>query len=179
MTLSPLDAGRDVGGLAIAAAEPFARFVLRADEAARRAVAAAFKVDLPEKINSAAAQAGRAALKLGPDEWLLLAPQADGPIVAGSLAGALAQGAASLVDVSHRQIGLVVSGQRATSLLNGAMPLDLDETAFPVGMATRTVLDKAEIVLWRVGARRFHLEVGRSFAPYVTALLDEIRAENV
>ena len=79
----------------------------------------------------------------------------------------------SLVDVSHRQIGLTVSGPQAATLLSAGCPLDLDAGAFPVGMCTRTMLSKAEVVLWRTAAFEFRLEVWRSFAAYVTAYLAE------
>jgi sarcosine oxidase subunit gamma len=79
----------------------------------------------------------------------------------------------SLVDVSHRQIGLIVSGPAAARALNAGCPLDLDVGAFPTGMATRTLFDKAEIVLWRRAATTFHVEVWRSFAPHVANLLTE------
>ena len=48
-------------------------------------------------------------------------------------------------------------------ILNGACPLDLDMSAFPIGMCTRTVLAKADIVLWRIAEDAFHVEVWRSF----------------
>ena len=38
-------------------------------------------------------------------------------------------------------------------------------------MCTRTMLAKAEIVLWRTAAEQFRLEVWRSFAAYVTEYL--------
>jgi sarcosine oxidase subunit gamma len=44
-------------------------------------------------------------------------------------------------------------------------------------MCTRTVLSKADIVLWRTRADAFHLEVWRSFGGYVTGLLSEIALE--
>jgi sarcosine oxidase subunit gamma len=56
-------------------------------------------------------------------------------------------------------------------------PLDLDPQAFPVGMCTRTVLAKAEIVLWRIADDAFHLEVWRSFAAYVSAVIAEASRE--
>jgi sarcosine oxidase, subunit gamma len=40
-------------------------------------------------------------------------------------------------------------------------------------MATRTLFDKAEIVLCRRAQTTFHVEVWRSFAPHVAALLAE------
>jgi sarcosine oxidase subunit gamma len=79
----------------------------------------------------------------------------------------------SLVDVSHRQIGLVIEGERAALILAAGCPLDLDIRAFPVGMCTRTLLGKAEIVLWRTAETSFHLEVARSFAPYMARFLEQ------
>ena len=61
--------------------------------------------------------------------------------------------------------------------MNGACPLDLDLREFPIGMCTRTVFAKADIVLWRTRAEAFHVEVWRSFAGYVTGLLGEIARE--
>jgi sarcosine oxidase subunit gamma len=80
------------------------------------------------------------------------------------------------VDISHRQFALEVSGPNAATILNGACPLDLDVSEFPVGMCTRTVLAKADIVLWRKREDVFHLEVWRSFAGYVSGILTEIAA---
>jgi sarcosine oxidase subunit gamma len=116
-----------------------------------------------------------AALWLGPDEQLLLAPESAD--LAATLTPALRDIPHSLVDVSHRQLALEVSGPPATALLNAGCPLDLDLSAFPVGMCTRTVFAKAEIVLWRTSTAVFHLEVWRSFASYVTEFLAEVARE--
>lgn len=116
-----------------------------------------------------------AALWLGPDEQLLLGPE--GADLAATLAPALRDLPHSLVDVSHRQIALEVSGPHAAAVLNAGCPLDLDLSAFPVGMCTRTVFAKAEIVLWRTSEDVFHVEVWRSFASYVTEFLAEVARE--
>jgi sarcosine oxidase, subunit gamma len=109
------------------------------------------------------------ALWLGPDEWLLI-ETANAPTMFRT---AKPTGPAALVDVSHRNCGLVVAGPEAARLLNAACPLDLDPSVFPVGMCTRTLFGKAEIVLWRTATDTFRLELWRSFAPYVTGLLTE------
>ena len=83
----------------------------------------------------------------------------------------------SLVDVSHRQVALEISGSQAATILAGACPLDLDLGQFPVNMCTRTVLAKAEIVLWRTAPEVFHLEVWRSFLSYTQDLLNELGRE--
>ena len=100
----------------------------------------------------------------------MIAEGADSAPLGEMLESVLDGTAHSLVDVSHRQIGLIASGPAAARVLNAGCPLDLDPRAFPVGMATRTLYDKAEIVLWRRGESAFHVEVWRSFAPYSWAL---------
>ncbi len=102
------------------------------------------------------------ALWQGPDEFLLLS---SAPIV-------LAIGAVhSLVDVSDRQLGFVVEGEDAELLLASGCPLDLD--SLKVGGTTRTLFGKTDLTLWRVSEQRWHIEVGRSFAPYLLAMLAE------
>lgn len=147
------------------------RLSARGGPAAAGRIGQAFGVPLPEAALQSAEAGPRAALWLGPDEWLLLAPLDDG--LAQRLEGGLAGEWGCVVDISHRQIGLDVSGPGAAAALNAGCPLDLDLSAFPAGRCTRTVLAKAEIVLWRRGPEQFHLECWRSFAPYVLALLDQ------
>lgn len=161
----------------LAAAPETARFILRARADAVAAAAAALGTALPV-IACRAAQAGSvAALWLGPDEWLVLAPAADGPVLAARLAAALEGTAHALVDVGHRQGGILLSGGAAMAVLNAGCPLDFDPDAFPIGMCTRTVLGKAEIALWRTGAQAFRIEASRSFLPYVRQFLEEAARE--
>ena len=152
---------------------PATRFILQGGPAARTAAGEAFGLPLPESACRANARDGRAALWLGPDEHLLLAPTDERDILADGLESALAGFAHSLVEVSQRQIAVQVSGPHASTILNTGCPLDLDPAEFPPGMCTRTLLGKAEIVIWRTGAEAFHLEVWRSFADYVLAWLRE------
>ena len=154
-------------------AAPFAtRFILRGGEEVSVPVGAAFGAEPPTRPLGSAVEGARAALWLGPDEWLLIAEDsADG--VGARLEAALAGMFHTLVDVSHRQVAIEIAGSGAMRLLASGVPLDLDLAAFPVGMATRTLLLKAEITLWRRELERFRLETGRSFAPYVAAALTQ------
>ena len=152
---------------------PATRFVLQGGSAARAAAGEAFGVPLLESPCRANSVESRAALWLGPDEQLLLGPAGDTQILAAGLEAALSGIAHSLVDVSHRQIALQVSGPHAGAILNAGCPLDLDLAEFPPGMCTRTLFGKADIILWRTGAAEFHLEVWRSFSVYVLRLLQE------
>jgi sarcosine oxidase subunit gamma len=130
---------------------PAVRLAFNGDATAQRAALAVWGTPFPEDACRSNVHSTHASLWLGPDEYL--------------------------VDVSHRQFALEVSGPFATTILSGACPLDLDMAAFPVGMCTRTVFAKADIVLWRRGSDTFHIEVWRSFSGYVTGVLQEIAAE--
>ncbi len=54
---------------------------------------------------------------------------------------------------------MAVSGSRAARVVNAFCALDLHPSAFPVGMCTRTMLGKAEIILWRTEADTFRIDV--------------------
>jgi len=117
------------------------------------------------------------ALWLGPDEQLLIGPELGANAFGAAVYKALSELPHSLVDVSHRQGTIELEGPEAVAMLNAGSPLDLRESAFPEGACTRTVFGKAEIVLWRKGRARFHVEVWRSFMPYVAGLLAEAERE--
>ncbi len=154
-----------------AGALPFAaRWILRGGADVVQRVGVALGVTPPEAPLRAESAGPRAALWLGPDEWLLIADD-EPPQLASALEAALANVPHALVDVSHRQCAIDVTGAGAARLLNSGVPLDLDIAAFPVGMVARTLLLKAEIVLWRREPEHFRLEAARSFAPYVAAVL--------
>jgi sarcosine oxidase subunit gamma len=154
-------------------APPAARFILRGSEAVRLACGMVFGAEPPSQIGPAAEGDKRAALWLGPDEWLLIAGSADVATIGDVVESVLEGTAHSLVDVSHRQVGLIAEGPAAARVLNAGCPLDLDLKAFPVGFATRTVFGTVQIVLWRRAETSFHVEVWRSFAPYLVASLAE------
>jgi sarcosine oxidase subunit gamma len=161
---------------------PARRWVLHGGQGARERATSVWGVAFSAQACRAVLSASRATLWLGPDEYLLLDLAAgddtqDYDAFAKALAEALRDTPHALVDVSHRQFALEVSGAHAGKILSGACPLDLDESAFPIGMCTRTVFAKADIVLWRRHSDTFHLEVWRSFADYVGGLLHEIARE--
>ena len=155
------------GRLLLAPCAPASRFVLRgaADVAARAGDAFGAVPSLEACRASTAGE--RAALWLGPDEWLLLAPRAEEDAAEDALRRALDGAPHSLVRVSDRHAALTARG-----------PLDLDDAAFPEGMCTRTLLGKAEIVLWRHRPASFRIEVRRSFAAYAWDFLQEAAREH-
>lgn len=155
---------------------PAARFSIRGGERAIAEIGDAVGVAFPREACRAAEGNGLAVLWLGPDEWLLIAEGGDPDTLFAVLSAASAE-PASVVDVSERQVAFGVSGAKAVEALGAFNALDLDEAAFPVGMCTRTMFGKAEIILWRKADDAFRIEVWRSFAPYVLGCLAEASRE--
>ena len=158
---------------------PASRFTLRGAGPVMKAAGAALGLNISDTACRSAGNGTWAALWLSPDEQLVLAPVADGESVAQRLRDALSALPHSLVDVSHRQIAIEICGPLAQTLLSAGCPLDLHISSFPIGMCTRTILGKADIVLWRTSADRFHVEVWRSFADYAARFLAEASRELV
>ncbi|MFD1623484.1 sarcosine oxidase subunit gamma [Azospirillum griseum] len=155
------------GALSVRLADEVARFSLRLAPADTGQAAAAFGGPLPARIGAMSQSNGRTALQLGPDEWQILAPPGD--VDALSAAFAALPVPHSLVDISHREVGIVVEGAAATLALRSAIAFDLE--AMAVGTGCRTLFDKAQILLIREAADRFRIEVWRSFADHVWGLL--------
>jgi sarcosine oxidase, subunit gamma len=153
----------------------FARINVRGGAAACAAAGRGFGVVLPTKPLAVNTTADKSALWLGPDEWLLLAPDGSAATIVRELQTALAGEPASVVDVSHRAVALRVAGPRAVEILASGCPLD--HTAISVGYCARTIFGKAEIILWRRETVTYHVEVGRSFAPYVIGLMTQAARE--
>lgn len=151
---------------------PATRLVLRGAEPVMRAAAAAVGLEFSAQACRAVESEAGALLWLGPDERLLLLPER-APQALAALSAALGARPHARVDVSHRQVALQLTGPAAADILASGCPLDLDAAHFPVGMCTRTVLAKAEIILWRRGPTLFHIEVWRSFAGYVSTFLEQ------
>lgn len=151
----------------ISALPPLQRYSLRVGAAGVAEAGGAFGVPLPTEAGRVQVDGEKSALWLGPDEWLLLAPVGTAVVISAPH---------SLVDISHRQMALAVLGSRAEDLLNAGVMLDLRLAAFGINTCARTLLGKADAIVWRTDTNRFHLEVWRSFAPYVRAYLEQASA---
>lgn len=151
---------------------------LRERDLAANAKAGGLKLDMP--INTFVREGDRTAARLGPGEWLLIAPEVAARDLTDAITRDLGGTHHALVEVSHRQCAIEVAGEAAADVINAGCPLDLSRARFPTGTATRTVLNKSEIILMRTGDEpRFRIEVWRSFAPYVHAILAEAAMEFV
>ena len=142
---------------------------IKAKDAAAAKKAGGLK--LPSKIGMSSKSGDRLILKLGPDEWVL----SDSPKKTAELSKTMAKLSdgfiMSATEISHRNIGFILSGPKASRAVNVGCPLDLSLDKFPVGKATRTIFENAPVQLYRAGEHEFHIECWRSFAPYLRDFL--------
>ena len=75
-----------------------------------------------------------------------------------------------ILDLSHSRLQLQISGPKTTTLLNGFLPIDLRETAFPIGKFTSTSFHHVGITLWRTRAG-YNLFIPRGFSLSLWELL--------
>ena len=153
-------------GLKIEEGAPVGAVVLRTrgDEAIGRA-GAAVGLDLAIATGRVAERSGLAALRLAPDEWLLLLAREEESALRAELAKALAGSAGAAVAGGNGLVELVVSGPRSRAFLAKAIALDLHKTSFGPGRCAATGMGKVRAVLrqWDQSPR-FSLWIARSFA---------------
>lgn len=169
--LSHAHAGSATVRLSLAPAAARASIRARAD--AVGALSGALGVTLPERPKHSAVANDRHALWLGPDEWYLIGPEGADFVGLAGHSGVMQ----SAVDISHRNIGILVSGSGARTAINSACPHDLTDASFPVGACSRTVFGKMEIILYRTGEEDYRVECWRSFAEYCFGMLAEGAAD--
>ncbi|MBL8672084.1 MAG: sarcosine oxidase subunit gamma [Alphaproteobacteria bacterium] len=145
-----------------------------ADAAFMAGAARALGLALPTAPGTVAAsgtgEAQRAALWLGPNEWLALVPLAQEAALASALRAALAGCHASVVETGDERVCLALTGADARSVLAKGCSLDLRPRSFAAGRCAQTVLARVNVLLWRSDAEgdpTFEILVRRSFAAWL------------
>jgi sarcosine oxidase subunit gamma len=150
---------------------------LRADPS-NAGLADALGFALPTEPNTVAGDASRAALWLGPDEWLVVAPEGTEGALEQALRGAIAGAHGSVVDVSANRTLLELEGPVAREVLSKGCSLDLHPRRFGTGQCAQTALALAQIILWQVtDGPCYRILVRCSFAPYLAEWLVDAMAE--
>ena len=116
-------------------------------------------------------------LWLGPDEWLILAPEGREPALAQALRQAAGDGFAAVVELGSGQTVIELTGARAREVIAKGCPLDLHPRAFGPGRCAQSRLARTLVTLAQLDdAPTFELIVRRSFADYLWQwLLDASR----
>lgn len=141
-------------------------------------VARVLGIDLPVESNTTSTDGARHVLWLGPDEWLVVAPDGDAAAIEMTVHEALSPDWGSVVDVSANRTVIEVSGSRARELLSKGCSLDLHPRTFRPGMCAQTLLAKTAVILWQSDdVPTFNILVRASFATYLADWLTDAAAE--
>jgi sarcosine oxidase subunit gamma len=120
----------------------------RPDDAAFLAAAEeALGLTLPLTAGGLAEGAAHRALWLGPDHWLIVTGEGQGPALAASLKDRLRGLFAAVLDVSGARMRLRLGGAAARQVLASGCTLDLEPPAFPAGHALQTPVGNATVIL--------------------------------
>lgn len=132
---------------------------------------------LPLEPNTAWEDGPRAALWLGPDEWLILGRPGDGAAIVSELEAALAGVHYSAVDVGANRVALEISGPRSKEVLSKACSLDLDPRGgWAAGHCAQTLLARVPVIL-QERADTTGILVRPSFADYLVDWLIDAAAQ--
>lgn len=148
------------------------RLSLRVKSRNRAAIAKTLGITLPSEIGATSRKGESLSACLGPDEWIFIGDKSNYFELYETALKLSSNYIMSAVDVSSRNVGIILTGQAASETINVGCPLDLSLVAFPVGKCTRTVYEAAPILLYRKSETSFMVECWRSFAPYVIGLMD-------
>lgn len=163
------------GRLEVKPSDLAARFILRIAPEKRALAEKALGAALPAKIGDLVKTGETFAACLGPDEWYVWTGEGKAETITQAFAKLYESEPHSLVEVSHRETGIEVTGPQAEWLLNAASPLHLAEMKAPG--AARTIFDHAQIILVKWDAEHYRIEVWNSFAAHVWTLLEAASRE--
>lgn len=142
------------------------------DPAFTSAVAAVLGVAPPDAPNTVTASGELSLLWLGPDEWLVTAPEGTANDLAERLETALRGTHHSVCDLSAGRVVFELAGPEARAVLAQGVSLDLHPRAFEPGRCVQTVLARVPVLLHQIDPTpRFRLYVRASFAPYIAEWL--------
>lgn len=150
-----------------------------ATDAFVESIGAAIGVAPPLKPNTWTGDDGRSAIWLGPDEWLLVAPEGEAEVVEATVREACRELAwLSVVDVSHNYATFLVSGFNSRELLSKGCALDIHPSVFGAGVCAQTLLAKTRVLLRAMDEGRvIELWVRNSFARYTAQWLLDASVE--
>lgn len=164
LSMLPLE---PVPGLRLSASKFTQRFICELDASGMQSLVKSSGLSEVPAMNRATIGDGIALLRIAPDELLCLfegLESASEPIFRPK----------GGIEISHGWVGLHAKGAGLLLTMASACPLDLDERAFPIGMATRTLFGKHDVILWRQAQDSFNIELGRSYLAGFLAFFVEL-----
>ena len=138
------------------------------DPAFRENVARVVGAEPPGVPNIAIEARARHILWLGPNEWLIVAPDGEAATLIAGLREGMGGIHASVVDVSESRTVINVMGPGARDFLARGVSLDLHARVFKQGDCAQTGMPRCNVLIHLVDDRpSFDINVLKSFADYL------------
>jgi sarcosine oxidase subunit gamma len=135
-------------------------------------------IPLPLEPNRVASMRELRTLWLGPDEWLVTAPEGTATDVVGRLTRAVAGRHATVIDLSASRAIIEITGTRARELLEKGCGLDLHPRVFGPGSCAQTLFAKLPVIIDQIAAApAYRLFVRRSAARWLAEWLIDAAEE--
>ncbi len=180
------DAASSDAGVAIREITHRVQIVLRgaaSDKAFMAAATKALPVELPlDPCTSSGEVEGLHILWMGPDEWLIVAPDDGYGDLASKLSGGFVGVHAAVVDVSESRTTVRLSGNSACETLSKGCSIDLHPRQFSKDKVVNTLLAQAHVTLHQItdddtNGCTYDIFVHRSFAEYLWSWLEDATRE--
>ncbi len=135
-------------------------------------------VPLPLEPNRVASMRTVRTLWLGPDEWLVTAPENGAPDLFGRISRALFGRPAMVTDLSASRAIIEIAGPRARQLLEKGCGLDLHPRSFGPGHCAQTLFAHLPVILDQLSAApSYRLLLRRSAARWLADWLIDAAGE--
>jgi sarcosine oxidase, subunit gamma len=146
----------------------------------RGAAEGALGLALPREPNRCVDGAGRSALWLGPDEFLIVTEPGRETALVEALRQSLHGNRAAVTDVSDGRTIIEISGRHARDVLAKGCGLDLHDRVFAPGHCAQSGLAKARILIRQIDlAPSYQIFVERSHAEYLWLWLKDAAREYI
>jgi len=135
-------------------------------------------VPLPMQPNRVASMREIRTLWLGPDEWLVTAPERAVPELMARITSALTGRRAMVTDLSASRSVIEIAGPQSRRLLEKGCGLDLHPRAFGPGQCAQTLFAKLPVIIDQLSAApSYRLFVRRSAARWLAEWLIDAAEE--
>ncbi len=134
---------------------------------------------LPVTPNTSVRSGDLTVLWLGPDEWLVIAPDGSSEDLEKALRQALGIEPGAVVNLSAHRTTIELSGERAREILSKGCSLDLHPSVYTETSCAQTLLARAPVLLQARGGAdpAYWLLVRASYATYVARWLIDASVE--
>jgi len=128
---------------------------------------------LPTEPCQSAFQGDVGALWIGPDQWLVVCKKADVVAIARRMEDAMQGIHGSVTDISAGRTVFRLAGPSLRDVLGKGCPLDFHPREMQPGHVAGSLLAKINVLIHLRGTDTVDLYLGRSFADYLWAWLEE------